>query len=139
MASTGQPINLTLTTGDGASVAISSGSHSAAQSGSGNTAQIDHGPATDLSVLAPLLQELARAIGELPSAKARAMLTPHAQAARAEAHEQDQPDPGIIKRALDAIKPAAEVLDSGEKIVALCNRAYQALSQFTGLPPSPLP
>jgi len=139
MASTGQPINLTLTTGDGASVAISSGGRSAAQSGSANAAQIDHGPATGLSVLAPLLQELAQAIAELPSAKARATLTPQAQAAQAEAHKQDQPDPGIIKRALDAIKPAAAVLDNGEKIVALCNRAYQALSQYIGLPPSPLP
>ena len=119
---TGNP-NIALTTGD----------HSAAQTGSNNVANVGHREGTDLSALTPLLQELLTAIGELPSAKARETLTPHVQAAQAEIANKDQMEPGRIKRALDAIKPAAEVLEGGEKIVTLCNKAYQLLAPFLGL------
>jgi hypothetical protein len=125
---TGNP-NIALTTGD----------HSAAQTGSNNVANVGHREGTDLSALTPLLQELLAAIVDLPSAKARETLTPHVQVAQAEVVKKEKPEPGRIKQALDSIKPAAEVLEGGEKIVTLCNKAYQLLAPFLGLPILPLP
>ena len=133
MSSSG--LNLQVT-GGSANIAISTGEHSAALAGTGNTAPVVHIGGVDLSAL---LQELAQAISELPSPKARDTLAAHAEAAQTEARMKDKADPGLIKRALDAIKPAAAVLEGGEKIVSLCNKAYQALAPFLGLPPSPLP
>lgn len=118
-------------------ISISTGDHSSAQSGTGHSAHVEHHEAADLVALTPILQQLAQAIGELPSAKARDTLTAHVQAAQAEAGKPGKPDPGLIRRALDQIKPAAEALDHGEKIVALCARAYQVLAPYLGLPPSP--
>lgn len=118
-------------------ISISTGDHSATQSGTGHSAHVEHREGADLAALTPILQQLAQAIGELPSAKARDTLTAHVQAAQAEAGKPGKPDPGLIQRALDQIKPAAEALDHGEKVVALCARAYQALAPYLGLPPSP--
>ena len=137
MPETRQPISVTIT-GDGAKVAFATASHSAAQAGSGNTAHVTHTQGTDLAALVPLLLELAQAIAKLPSPKARETLAPHVEAARAETERKDKADPSLIKRALDAIKPAADALEGGEKIVKLCNKAYQVLAPFLGLPPSPL-
>jgi len=111
-------------------VSVSSGDQSVAQSGTGQTAHIARTQGVDLAVLGPLLRELAGAIGELSSPKARDTLAAHAWVAEAEAGKKGKPDPGLIRRAIDAIKPAAEVLEGGEKIVGLCHKAYQILGPF---------
>jgi hypothetical protein len=134
MPSTGQPGNFQVFANN---VAISTGDHSASQAGPGGTAQVSHVQGADLSVLVPLLRELAVAIGELPSPKARDTLAAHVQVAEAEVAKKDQADPGALKSALDAIKPAAEVLEGGEKILTLCHKAYQVLAPFLGLPTLP--
>lgn len=125
--------------GGSANIALNTGDRSAAQAGNHNAAHQAHREGADLSELAPLLHELAEAINALASPKAREALTPHAQAAQAEAAKPDRPDPGLVKRALDAIKPAAEVLEGGEKIATLCNQGYRLLAPFLGLPNLPLP
>lgn len=125
--------------GGNPNISISTGERSAAQSGTGNTASVTHNQGTDLAALVPLLQELMQAIGELPSPKARAEFTPHVEAAQAEAANKEKPDASLIKKAIDAIKLAAGALEGGAKIVTLCNKAYQFLAPFLGLPPSPLP
>lgn len=129
MPITGQPVNVHVT-GNQAHVSVSTGDHSAALAGTGQTAHVAHAEGPDLSVLGPLFQALAGAIGELSSPEARDTLGAHVRVAEAEAGKKDQPNPHLIKRALDAIKPAAEVLEGGEKIVALCNKAYQVLAPF---------
>lgn len=125
-------------TGGSPNISIA-GNHSVAQTGTENKAYVHHAEGTDLAALSPLLQELLQAIGEVASPKARQALTAHAETAAAEVSTPDKPDPSRIKRALDAIKSGADVLDDGGKIITLCNKAYQVLAPFLGLPPSPLP
>jgi len=122
MPTHGQPMNI--------NVSVSGGDHSVAQSGMDQTAHIAHTQGVDLAVLGPLLHELAGAIGELSSPKARDTLAAYVRVAEAEAGKKGKPDPGLIRRAIDAIKPAAEVLEGGEKIVGLCHKAYQVLAPF---------
>lgn len=115
-------------------IAFATGDHSAAQTGANSVANVGHREETDLAALTPLLQELLAAIGELPSAKAREALTAQVLAAK-----KDPPEPGRIKQAVDAIKPAAEALEGGEKILALCGKVYRLLGPLLGLPTLPLP
>ncbi len=119
--------------------AISTGSHSAPLAGKGHSAHIDHRQGADLAVLIPLLQELAQEIGNLSSAEKRDELIAHVELAKHEAGKKDNPDPGRIKRALDVVKSGAEGLEHGGKIIALCNKTYNAVAPLLGLPPSPLP
>lgn len=126
-------------TGGTSHFALATGDHSAAQTGAQSTANVGHREGTDLAALAPLLQELLTAIAELPSAKARQALTLHVEAAQGELAGKEQRDPGRIQRALDAIKHTAEALEGGEKILTLCNKAYQLLAPLLGLPTPPLP
>lgn len=117
---------------------VATGSHSAAQAGTGHTAHIDHREGADLAALIPLLRELASEIGSLPSAEKRDELTAHVELAQHEADKKDNPDPGRIKRALDVVKSGAEGLEHGGKIITLCNKAYNVIAPLVGLPPSPL-
>ena len=120
-------------------VAQTSGEHSPAQAGERNSQTLNHTECADLSALSPVLMQLLDAIGEVPSPRARERLTEHVQAAQREVAKTDKPDPGRIKAALDAIKSGADVLENSGKIIGLCNKAYQFLASFLGLPPSPLP
>ena len=117
--------------------AVTAGSRSPAQAGTGHTANIDHREGADLAALVPLLQELGQEIGKLPSADKRDELTAHVELAQHEAH--NAANPGRIKRALEVIKSGAEGLDQGGKIITLCNKAYNVIAPLLGLPPSPLP
>lgn len=137
MPSKGQsPLHVEVTGGN-ANISISTGDHSAAQAGTGHTAHIAHTQGVDLAVLGPLLREIAVAIAELSSPKARETLAAHVRDAEAEAGKKDQADPGLVKRALDAIKHGGEAIEGGEKIVGLCHKAYQVLAPFLGIPPLP--
>ena len=129
MPTTGQPVNVHVA-GNQAHVSVSTGDHSAALTGRGQTAHIAHTEGANLSQLGPLFQELAGAIGELPLPQGRDTLATHVRVAEAEVGKKDKADPGVLKRALNVIKPAAEVIEGGEKIVALCNKAYQVLAPF---------
>lgn len=120
-------------------VAVSTGSHSPTQTGTGHTASIDHREGADLAALIPLLQELAREIGAHPSAAKRDALTAHVELAQHEADKKNAADPGRIKRALDVIKSGAEGLEQGGRILALCHKAYNVLAPLLNLPSSPLP
>jgi len=80
-------------TGSSPNVAITTGDHSAAQAGTGQTAHVAHTEGVDLSQLGPLLQALAEAIGELSSPKARDTLGAHIRTAQTEAGKGDKPDP----------------------------------------------
>lgn len=126
-------------TGGSATIAISTGGHSAAQAGSTQTAQIDHRQGADLAELVPLLRHLVDEIGRLPSGEKRDALTAHVELAQHEATNKDKADPGRIKRALDIVKSSAEGLENSGKIIALCRRAYDALAPFVGPSQSPLP
>lgn len=90
-----------------------------------------------MAALISLLQELAQEIGNLTSAGKCEGLIAHIELAQHEASKKD-PDPGRIKRALDAIKSGAEGIEQGSKIIALCKKAYNVLAPLLGLPPSPL-
>lgn len=136
MPSTGPSITVT---GGSATIAISTGGHSAAQAGSAQTAQVDHRQGADLAELVPLLQHLVDEIGRLPSGERRDALTAHVELAQHEADKKDEADPGRIKRALDVVKSTAEGLEQVGKIIALCSKAYNALAPFVGLSQSPLP
>jgi hypothetical protein len=125
--------------GDGHNVAISAGDHSAFQSGIGHTTRVDHRQGAELSALIPVLRDIAAAIAELPSTKARETLGAHAQAAETEVRKGCEPDASLIRRALDAIKSGAEMFDEGAKVVALCEKAYQAVAPYLSLPSSPQP
>ena len=125
-------------TGGSANIALNTGDHSAAQSGSNNTARVAHSVGTVFSELAPLLRDLVAAVAELPSARAREALIVHAQAAEAEVSAKAEPDVGLVKGTLDKISSAAEAIDSGEKVLALCSKAYKVLAPFLGLPSLPL-
>jgi hypothetical protein len=118
--------------------AVSTGSHSVTQAGTGHTAHLNHPEGADLAIVVPVLRDLVREIGMLTSAKARDTLAVQAAAAEAEA-VKEKPDPDRIKSALEAIKSGAAVLEEGGKIIALCNKAYNFLAPLLGLPPSPLP
>ncbi len=115
-------------------LALSTGDHSAAQTGANSVANIGHREGSDLSALTPVLQELLAAIAELPSAKARETLTQHVQTAQNALVEQNPPEPGRAKQALDAVNSAAEVLEGGEKILGLCSKLYQLVAPLLGLP-----
>ena len=93
------------------------GDHSAALSGTGHTAHVDHREGADLSTLLPRLQEIAAAINDLGSDKAREALNADARTLKAEVAKGDKADPGVARRALDAIKLGAKVLQEGGKIV----------------------
>ncbi|MBX3516760.1 MAG: TIR domain-containing protein [Rhodospirillales bacterium] len=136
MPSTGPSITVT---GGSATIAISTGGHSAAQAGSAQTAHIDHRQGADLAELMALLQHLIEEIGKLPAGDGRDALTAHVELAQHEAGKKDQAEPGRIKRALDVVKSGAEGLEQGGKIIALCSEAYNALAPFLGLPQPPLP
>ncbi len=127
-------------------VAVSTGSHSPTQTGTGHTASIDHREGADLAALIPLLQELAREIAAHPTAEKRDDLTAHVELAQHEAGKKEAADPNRIKRALDVIKSGAEGLKSGAegleqggRILALCHKAYNVLAPLLNLPSSPLP
>lgn len=115
-------------------LALSTGDHSAAQTGANSVANIGHKEGIDLAELPPLFQELLAAIAELPSAKARETLTQHVQTAQNALVEQNPPEPGRAKQALNAVKSATEVLEGGEKILGLCNKLYQLAAPLLGLP-----
>lgn len=78
-------------------LAVAAGSHSAAQSGTGHTANIDHREGADLAALVPLLQELGKEIGQLSSAEKRGELTAHVELAQHEAVKKDTPDVRVEK------------------------------------------
>jgi hypothetical protein len=124
MPSTGQPPNVNITN------IVNTGAHSALQVGAGGAAQVSHAQGADLSVLVPLLQELAAAIGELSSARARDALAVHVRAAELEVAKKGEADPGVLKRALDDIEVTAKALEGGEKILTLCHKVYQVLAPF---------
>lgn len=126
-------------TGGSANIALNTGDHSAAQSGSNNTARVAHSVGTVFSELAPLLRDLVAAVAELPSARAREALIVHAQAAEAEVSAKAEPDVGLVKGTLDKISSAAKAIDSGEKVLTLCSKAYKVLAPVLGLPSLPLP
>lgn len=136
MPSTGPSITVT---GGSATIAISTGGHSAAQAGSAQTAHIDHRQGADLAELIPLLQHVLDEIAKLPAGNRRDALTAHIELAQHEAGKKDKAEPGRIKRALDVVKSTADGLEQGGKIIALCSEAYNALAPFLGLPQSPLP
>ncbi|MBK8908176.1 MAG: TIR domain-containing protein [Rhodospirillales bacterium] len=120
-------------------MAVSAGSHSPAQAGTGHTASVDHCEGADLAALTSLLQELAKEIAAHPSAEKRDELTAHVELAQHEAGKKEAADPNRIKRALDVIKSGADGLEQGGKILALCHKAYNVLAPLLNLPSSPLP
>lgn len=112
----------------GGTVVISTGANSAAQAGANHTANTGQQQAVDLAPLTAKLTELQAAIAELASAKAKTAFTGHLQTAQSEIADKDQPDAGIVKQALEAIKMGAEAIDDGEKIVELCMKVLPFLS-----------
>ena len=122
-----------------ANVAISTGSHSAAQSGEGHTAHVEHRQAADLANLMPLFRELVEEIGRLSSPEKRDELTAHVELAQHEAGKTEKADIGRIKRAVDVVKFGVEGLENSGRIISLCNGAYKVLAPLLGLPLSPLP
>lgn len=133
-SSSGTNINITATT-----VALTTGDKSPAQAGSSHNAHVGDRQGADPSALIPMFQELLRAISEQPSRKAQQTLTAQVQLAQAEVSKAEKADPDVIKRALEATKSGAEVLENGAKIISLCSKAYNAVGPLFGLPPSPLP
>jgi internalin A len=119
-------------------LAVSTGSHSAAQAGEGQTAHIDQRQGAALTELVPLLQELAQEIARLDSGGKRNKLAAHIEDAQREAGQNTATSPGGIKGALDAIKSSAEGLEQSGKIISLCNKAYNVIAPLLSLPPSPL-
>lgn len=114
-------------------------SHAVSQAGTGHSAQVAHQQGNVLSELLPTLKEITAAIAELPSAKARDSLGEQAAAAEAEAAKGSQANPGIIRRALEAIEAGAAMFDEGGKILDLCRKAYRTLASFFGLAGTPEP
>lgn len=112
--------------------AVTLGSHSAAQAGTGHTANINHRQGADLAELILLLSQLAHEIAALPTRQARDALTAHLNTAEAEAAKKDKADCSMITSALDAIKSGAEVLENGGKIVSLSSKAYNVVAPFWG-------
>jgi hypothetical protein len=112
----------------GGTVVLSTGAHSAAQAGTNNTANTGQQQLVDLTPLTAKLTELQAAIAELSSVKAKATFIGHLQTAQSEIADKDQPDAGIVKQALEAIKLGGEAIDGGEKIVDLCIKALPLLS-----------
>lgn len=105
--------------GDKATVAVTTGN------GSHATAHAVHHGGLDPAALQGVLTELIQAISANPEAKA---LAPQAKAAKEEAGKGSGANLGVIKTAVDAIKLIAGGLDSGEKIVAACEKAYTYFS-----------
>lgn len=121
------------------SVILTTGNHSPVASGTDSTASVVHQEGVDFAAIAPLLQELAQKISELPSGKARDALGTQVKTIEAEVVKQAAANPGVIERALKAIKPGVELGEAGVKIATLCNTIYKTLAPIFGLPPSPSP
>ncbi len=87
------------------------------------------------------MREIAAAIHYLEPPDKRAALTPYVQVLEAESQKpaKSEATAGLIKGMLENIKSGAAGLEGAGKIVALCNKAYQAVGPLFGLPPSPLP
>jgi hypothetical protein len=119
--------------------AVTTGDHSAAQAGTGHTANIGHREGVDLAELEPLARELLALVEALAPSGIRDKLKPEADTVVAEVVKGGQANGGVIKKALAAIKSSADSLEDGGKIIDLCHRAYQVAAPVLGLPPSPLP
>lgn len=113
---------------NGGNVAFSTGTHSPAQAGTNNTANIGQQQMDDFSHLTTKLAELQTAIAELTSAKAKGTFTGYLQSAQSEIAGKAKLDAGIVKQSLEAIKLGGEAIDGGEKIVDLCTQALPLLS-----------
>ncbi|MBI1209558.1 MAG: hypothetical protein GC191_20035 [Azospirillum sp.] len=104
--------------------------HSLAQRGDHASAVIASQVGTDATSLAQALKELLASINEQKSSATRDELIGHTETAVAEAGKAG-PDRGRIQKALDAVKALVEkgagILEGGQKIFDLLDRAYKAL------------
>ncbi|MGZ5600556.1 MAG: hypothetical protein ACXWFX_08165 [Methylobacter sp.] len=117
----------------GGDVVVSTGSHSAAQAGTNNTANTGQQQLADLSLLMAKLDELQVAIAALSSGETKDDATSHLQSAQSEITGKAKPDAGIVKQSLEAIKLGGEAVEGGEKIVELCMQALPLLSLLPAL------
>lgn len=119
-------------------MAITQGDHSAAQAGTGHTANITHRQDADYAALIPLLHELRLEVDSLPAPEsARTKLAAHVETVKTELEKREKADSGIITTALNAIKTGGELLDGGVKFAEKLKSIYQMLTPVFGLPPLP--
>jgi hypothetical protein len=114
----------------GGTVVLSTGSNSAAQAGSNNTANTGQQQLVDLLPLTAKLNELQAVIAELSTVEDKDSFIVHLQTAQREITEKAKPDTGIVKQSLEAIKLGGEAIEGGEKIVELCLKALPVLSSI---------
>ena len=108
-------------------VALSTGNGSPAQAGSNQTANINQPKGVELSEFVRLLGELGLAINQVNSTKARETLQGHIVQAQTES-EKPSPDKNLLQRTLETIKSGADMLEDGGKIIGICSKALEYLS-----------
>ena len=120
---------ISIVTGDGATIALSTGSRSPAHA--------ERHDGADPVALRHALQELAEALKAQPSSEADQALASQIEAAKDEL-DKPKPDTDRVRKALDTVdetvKKGAGILEGGERIAGLLFRAYKHLSSFLELP-----
>lgn len=123
---------ISITTGDGATIAFTTGDKSPAH------ARRQEG--IDSAALGLALQELIDAIKAEQPSETRNALVAQVETARDEL-DKAKPDAAQVRGALDAVdqavKKGAGIFEGGEKIAGLLYRAYKQLSSLLDLPPAP--
>lgn len=113
-------------TGGNASIALSAGNHSSAQSGTAATQQA----AQDWSALLPMLQAMLAEAAKVPSPKARQKLEADIGDVIGKAQSTKPEDRSLVKSCLDRIKGVADAVEGADTIVEICAKASAFVLPF---------